>query len=92
MGRSDPHAQAHPVLGVIGKALEEAGAALADLVRTRIFVSDIDRWQEIARFHHEIFAAIRPACTMVEVNRPITTRRMVEIGADAIIADRHEPF
>lgn len=88
VGRNDPYAQACYILGVIGESLEATGASLADVVRTRIFVSDIQRWEEVARAHNEVFADIRPACTMVEVSRLINTRMMVEIEADAIVMDQ----
>ena len=87
VGGEDPYAQTGYILGVIGKSLEAVGASLADVVRTRIFVSDIERWEEVARAHNEVFADIRPACTMVEVSRLINTRMMVEIEADAIVID-----
>lgn len=85
VGEDDPYAQTRHILGVIGKSLEAAGASLTDVVRTRIFVSDIERWEEVAHAHNEAFANIRPACTMVEVSRLINTRMMVEIEADAIV-------
>lgn len=87
VGRNDPYAQTSYILGIIRKVLDEAGASLADVVRTRIFVSDIERWEEIARAHREVFADIRPACTMVEVSRLINTRMMVEIEVDAIVEE-----
>src|SRR5436190_864579 len=62
-----------------------AGAALRDVVRTRIYVTDIDQWEAIARAHGEAFASIRPACTMVEVSRLIAPEILLEIEAEAII-------
>ena len=66
--------------------LEKAGAGLEDVVRTRMFVTDIDRWEEIGRAHSEAFGGIMPATTMVEVSRLIDPRMLVEIEADAIVA------
>ena len=83
----DAYAQARRSIEVIATALAEAGASLADVVRTRIYVTDIDNWQQIARAHQEAFAAICPATSMVEVSRLIEPAMLVEIEADAIVAD-----
>ena len=64
-----------------------AGAGLADVVRTRIYVTDMAHWQDIGRAHGEAFADIRPASTMVEVSRLIDPDLLVEIEADAVIVD-----
>jgi enamine deaminase RidA (YjgF/YER057c/UK114 family) len=86
VGGDDMYAQAVQALKNIGRALEQAGAGFHDVVRTRTFVTDISRWQEVARAHGEIFADIRPAATMVEVKAFIAPEMMVEIEVDAIIA------
>lgn len=81
----DAYAQAKFALRKIGEALEEAGARLEQVVRTRIFVTDIAQWKEIGRAHGEVFSGIRPAATMVEVRRLITPEILVEIEADAYV-------
>jgi len=70
---------------IIEKALGELGAALADVVRTRIFTTDSAQWEEIGRAHHEVFAASPPATTMVEVKGLIDPAMVVEIEADAVV-------
>ena len=87
VGKGDPYAQAKQAIANIERALAAAGAALADVVRTRIFVTDIAHWQDIGRAHGEAFANIRPATTMVEVARLIDPDLLVEIEADAVIID-----
>ena len=86
VGEGDAYTQAVRCIEVISEALGKAGAGLADVVRTRIFVTDIERWEEVGRAHHEAFGDIRPATTMVEVSRLIDPRMLVEIEADAISA------
>jgi enamine deaminase RidA (YjgF/YER057c/UK114 family) len=81
----DIAAQTRDALRRIEIALEDAGAALSDVVRTRIFVTDISRWREVGAVHAEVFAAIRPAATMVEVSALIAPELMVEIEADAYV-------
>jgi enamine deaminase RidA (YjgF/YER057c/UK114 family) len=81
----DVGAQTREVLRRIGIALNEAGAALPDVVRTRIYVTDISRWREVAAAHAEVFGAIRPAATMVEVSALIAPELLVEIEADAYV-------
>jgi enamine deaminase RidA (YjgF/YER057c/UK114 family) len=90
VGKGDPYAQAKQAIGNIERALVSAGAALADVVRTRIYVTDIAHWQDIGRAHGEAFADIRPASTMVEVSRLIDPDLLVEIEADAVIVDAVE--
>jgi enamine deaminase RidA (YjgF/YER057c/UK114 family) len=87
VGKGDPYAQAKQAIANIERALAAAGAVLADVVRTRIFVTDIVHWEEIGRAHGEAFADIRPATTMVEVSRLIDPDFLVEIEADAMIID-----
>jgi enamine deaminase RidA (YjgF/YER057c/UK114 family) len=81
----DPYAQTKRILEIIEQALREAGAGMEDVVRTRLFVTDISRWQDIGRAHGERFAAIRPATTMVQVVSLIDPAMMVEIEAEAIL-------
>ena len=79
----DIGAQTQEALRRIEIALNEAGAALSDVVRTRIYVTDISRWREVAMVHAEVFGQIRPAATMVEVAALIAPELLVEIEADA---------
>jgi enamine deaminase RidA (YjgF/YER057c/UK114 family) len=85
-GKADPYAQTIQMFKTIENALKQAGASLADVVRTRIYMANIDLWQEVGRAHGEIFGNIRPATTMVEVKRLIDPDMLVEIEADAIIS------
>lgn len=86
IGKNDPYAQAAYIFQKIDKALREANASLTDVVRTRMFVTNIDEWEEIARAHGEVFKEIRPASTLVEVSGLIAPEFLVEIEVDAIIA------
>jgi len=81
----DPAGQARRCLEIIAAALAQAGASLADVVRTRMYLVNIDQWQDIGRAHGEVFGSIRPATTMVEVKRLIDPDMLVEIEADAIL-------
>jgi len=87
VGPNDPYLQAKRCIEIIAAALEEAGAGLQHVVRTRMFVTDISRWEEIAKAHQEAFADITPATSMVEVSRLIGDGMLVEIEADAIVDD-----
>ena len=84
-GGEDVGAQTREGLRRIGVALEEAGATLQDVVRTRLFVTDISRWEEVGRAHGEVFGAVRPATSMVEVSRLIDPALLIEVEADAIV-------
>ena len=88
VGKGDPYAQTVQALKTIEAALQQAGTGLADVVRTRIYMANIDQWQEVGRAHGEMFGAIRPATTMVEVKRLIDPYMLVEIEADAIAPSR----
>jgi enamine deaminase RidA (YjgF/YER057c/UK114 family) len=80
----DAAAQTRQALTTIEQSLERAGFTLNDVVRTRMFVTDISRWEEVGRVHGEVFGDIRPATTMVEVSALIDPALLVEIEADAV--------
>ena len=81
----DPYGQAKRCLEIIEDVLRQAEASLADIIRTRIFLKNIDDWKEVARAHGETFSDIQPACTFVEVKGFINPDWLVEIEADAIV-------
>ena len=84
----DAYVQTVFILEIIKKALEEAGASLEDVVRTRMFVTDITKWEAIGKAHGAFFKNIKPATTMVEVSKLIEKNMLVEIEATAIIGDQ----
>ena len=87
VGAGDAYRQAQRCIEIIQAALRQAGADLRHVVRTRIFVTDISQWEDVARAHQEAFADIRPATSMLEVSRLIDPAMLVEIEADAIVDD-----
>jgi len=90
IGLNDPYIQTKTVISLIRKSLEKAGAELSDVVRTRMFVSDMSRWKEYAEAHREAFKKIRPATTFIEVARLLDKRMLIEMEAEAIIGCKQE--
>ena len=84
VGAGDAYAQAVQIFKNIQWALEQAGANLKDVVRTRMYVTNVDDWEAIARAHHHFFQNVRPAATLVEVSRLIDPEMLIEIEADAV--------
>ena len=86
VGANDPYEQTKFIFQKIEKYLKQAGASLQDVVRNRIYVTDISRWEEAGRAHAEFFSSIKPCCTMVEVKGLVSPDMLVEIETEAIIS------
>lgn len=85
IGENDPYLQTKYIIEKIGKLFQKVGASLEDVVRTRMFVTDISKWEEIGKAHGEFFGKIKPATTMVEVSKLISPEFLVEIEFEAVI-------
>ncbi|MGH9615445.1 MAG: RidA family protein [Acidobacteriaceae bacterium] len=86
---ADAAGQTRHVLGIIQKVLADAGASMADVVRTRMYLTHVEDWEEIGRVHGEFFGAVRPAATMVVVAKLLNPAWRIEIEADAVIPERN---
>jgi len=87
VGPDDPYRQARFALEKIGRALAEAGSGFENVIRTRMFVTDIGRWEEVGRAHGEVFRNIRPASTLVQVASLLRSDLLVEIEATAVVPE-----
>jgi enamine deaminase RidA (YjgF/YER057c/UK114 family) len=87
VGIGDPAAQTRRCLEIIEQALKDAGAGLENVIRTRMFLTDVTQWEAVGHIHGEIFGSIRPASTMVQVSGLIDPDWLVEIEADAVIGE-----
>jgi len=85
IGAGDPYAQTVFILNKMEAALKEAGASLSDVIRTKMYVTDISQWKEIGRAHGEFFKKIKPAATMVEVSALINPDLLIEIELSAVV-------
>ena len=85
----DPYRQTIQIISIARKVLEEAGSGLEDVIRTRIYVTDISHWEEIGRAHGELFRKIKPATSMVEVSKLIRPESLVEIEFTALVDDEN---
>ncbi|RQG97895.1 RidA family protein [Natrarchaeobius chitinivorans] len=85
VGVDDPYTQTQRALEIVADALEDAGAGTEDVVRTRLYVTDIDDWAEIGEAHGEVFGDVRPAASMVQVERLVDSDHLVEIEATAVV-------
>ena len=85
IGQGDPAVQARRCIEIVANALEQAGASLSDVIRTRILLTDIEDWERVGLVHGEFFGSIRPANTVMQVTRFIDPDWLVEIEADAVI-------
>ncbi len=91
IGKNNPYEQTKFIIQKIEKALIEAGASLSDVIRTRIFVTNISQWPEIGQAHGEIFGEIRPCTTLLEVSKLINDDYLVEIEATAVLEESQKP-
>ncbi len=89
VGEGDAYAQAIQAIRNVKSAIERLGGRLSDVVRTRIYITNMDNWEQVGLAHGEFFHEIRPATTLVEVSRLIEPRMMVEIEAEAIVSGAH---